>query len=260
MARILIIDDESNIRMMLRLALTHAGHAVEATADGYEGLERFGPEGEGWDLVLLDQRMPGLEGLEVLREMRRRDPAVRVVMITAFGTVDLTIEAMAAGATDFLRKPFTVETLRAAVAAALDGLARLGATAEGAPTPYAFDQATVNGFQLSSAPGVVAGPDGAVGDVFTVRTTAGAERTVRVILPPYVVELVKAHADRDEMPGGARFWQALCGEALANYLWQHAELPSDGALLVDDLTSGLRHWVDAVLSAEDGRTPAAAGA
>jgi hypothetical protein len=79
-----------------------------------------------------------------------------------------------------------------------------------------------------------------------------------VTLPPYVVELVKAHADRDEMPGGARFYQALCGEALANYLWQHADLPEGGALLVDDLTSGLRHWIDAVLSAEGERNGAGA--
>jgi CheY-like chemotaxis protein len=259
MARVLIIDDESNIRMMLRLALTHAGYTVETAADGYEGLERFGPDGKGWDLVLLDQRMPGMEGLEALREMRRRDPDARAVMITAFGTVDLAIEAMAAGATDFLRKPFTVETLRAAVAAALEDVPRIGATAEASSVPYAFDQTTVNGFRLSSAPGIAIGPDGAVGDVFTVRTAAGEERAVSVTLPPYVVELVKAHADRDEMPGGTRFWQALCGEALANYLWQHAELPDGDALHVDDLTSGLRHWIDAVLSAEDGHAPMVAG-
>src|SRR5882724_1844598 len=118
MARILVVDDESNIRMMLKLALTHVGHTVETAADGYEGLEKFG-NGADWDMVLLDQRMPGLEGLEVLREMRQRSPEARVLMITAFGTIDLATEAMAAGATDFLRKPFTVETLRGAVKAAL---------------------------------------------------------------------------------------------------------------------------------------------
>ena len=50
------------------------------------------------------------------------------------------------------------------------------------------------------------------------------------------------------MPGGDRFWQALCGEALANYLWQNAEMPDAGALTITDLTSGLRHWIDAVLT------------
>ena len=103
MARILVIDDESNVRMMLRLALRHTGHDVETASDGYEGLDRFG-DGADWDLVLLDQRMPGLEGLEVLREIRKRAPNARVIMVTAFGTIDLAAEAMAAGATDFLRK------------------------------------------------------------------------------------------------------------------------------------------------------------
>lgn len=121
MARILIIDDENNIRRMLKLALAQNGHTVETASDGYEGLERFGNDGADWDLVLLDQRMPGLEGLEVLREMRRRNPLARVLMITAFGTIDLATDAMAAGATDFLRKPFAIETLRSAVAAALAG-------------------------------------------------------------------------------------------------------------------------------------------
>jgi DNA-binding response OmpR family regulator len=251
MARILVIDDESNIRMMLRLALEHVGHRVDTASDGYEGLERFGPNGTDWDLVLLDQRMPGLEGLEVLKEIRERQPEARVVMITAFGTIDLATEAMAAGATDFLRKPFTIEVLRGAVAAALSGTSkRNGDTVETdpSPIPFSFDQTTVNGFRLWSTPGVQEEKDGTIQDSFTVRAATGEERECRVTLPPYMVELVRAHADRDEMPGGPAFWQALCGEALANHLWQHAEFPNDSALIVDDLTSGLRHWIDAVLT------------
>ncbi|MBC8103327.1 MAG: response regulator [Cytophagales bacterium] len=250
MARILVVDDESNIRMMLKLALVHVGHEVETASDGYEGLERFG-SGAGWDLVLLDQRMPGMEGLDVLREIRRRDPAARVVMITAFGTVDLATEAMRAGITDFLRKPFTVETLRAAVGAALGGQpASQTVDQPPSPIPYAFDLATVNGYRLGSLPGVSTGKDGGINDVFTVTAAAtGQTWQCRVSVPCYVAELVKAHADLDEMPGGEPFWQALCGEALANYLWQNAAPPPGDTLIVDDLTSGLRHWIDAVLSA-----------
>lgn len=251
MAHILIVDDESNIRMMLRLALQHAGHAVEVAADGYEGLEKFG-NGAAWDLVLLDQRMPGMEGLEVLREMRLRRHDARVVMITAFGTIDLATEAMTAGATDFLRKPFTVETLRGAVAAALAGRSGRGAgAAETSPIPFSFDLTTVNGFRLHSSPGVTSGKDGSVSDTFVVAGPTGETRECRVKLPSYAVELVKAHADREEVPGGERFWQALCGEALANYLWQNAELPDGDTVTVEDLTSGLRHWIDAVLTASE---------
>src|SRR5689334_20603146 len=106
MARILVIDDERNIQTNIRVALTHVGHTVELASDGLEGLQKF-EEGRQWDLVILDQRMEGLDGLTVLKEMRHRDAACRVIMITAFGTIDLAVDAMKAGATDFLRKPFT---------------------------------------------------------------------------------------------------------------------------------------------------------
>ncbi len=118
MARILIVDDENNIRMMVRLALQHVGHTVETAADGTEGLQKFG-NGSNFDLVLLDQRMPGLEGLDVLKQMRYQHPTAKIIMATAFGTIDLAVDAMKSGATDFLRKPFTAETLRGAVQSAL---------------------------------------------------------------------------------------------------------------------------------------------
>ena len=161
MARILIVDDENNIRMMLRLALQHGGHTVETAADGYEGLERFG-DGANWDLVLLDQRMPGLEGLEVLREIRKRRENSRVILITAFGTIDLAAEAMGMGATNFLRKPFTVDVLRNAVACALSDTVQRDA--HESAVPFAFDLTTVNGFRLRSTPGVETAKDGAVTD------------------------------------------------------------------------------------------------
>lgn len=247
MAHILIVDDETNIRLMLRLALVHAGHEADTASDGHEGLEKFGPNGDGWDLILLDQRMPGLEGVDVLREMRARRPDARVILITAFGTFDLAREAMAAGATDFLRKPFTVETLRGAVNAALGGQARPG-DQNASPTPAAFDRANINGFSLSSSPGVTRHKDGGLEDVFSVTAATGEAHDCRVELPAYVAELVRAHADRDAFSGGDAFWQALCGEALANHLWQNAEFPPGNVLRVEDLTTGLRHWMDAVLA------------
>src|SRR5262245_15413766 len=116
--RILIIDDEAHIRETMQLALEAVGYRTESAADGPAGLEKFGA-GADWDLVLLDQRMPGMEGLEVLGRIRERDPEARVVMVTAYGTIELAVDAMRAGAIDFLRKPFTPETLRGAAAMAL---------------------------------------------------------------------------------------------------------------------------------------------
>src|SRR6266436_8679599 len=116
--RILIIDDEENIRRVTRLTLQAAGYEVGEAGDGERGLEAFG-DGSGWDAVLLDQRMPGMDGLETLRQINERDATARVIMATAYASIELAVDAMKLGATDFVRKPMTPETLRNAVAAAL---------------------------------------------------------------------------------------------------------------------------------------------
>ena len=243
MANILVIDDENNIRLMVRLTLQHSGHIVQTAADGTEGLEKFG-DGSEWDLVMLDQRMPGMEGLDVLREIHKRDPQAHVIMATAFGTIDLAVEAMKAGATDFLRKPFTAETLRGATEAALAP----------APTPSAvgggmkFGMTTINGFRLESRPSAVSRDSGALRFVYTVASPAGERHDCTVVLRPLLLELVKAHADRDSLPGGDRFWHALGEESLANYVWQNADFPKNDRLDVEELTGGLRRWIDAVLA------------
>jgi CheY-like chemotaxis protein len=243
MARILMVDDENNIRMMVRLALQHVGHTVDTASDGPDGLEKYG-DGTGYDLVLLDQRMPGMEGLEVLREMRRRDPRARIVMATAFGTIDLAVEAMKLGATDFLRKPFTAEVLRGVVQSALTE--PLPAKASSGVT---FGATTINGYRIEFQAGT--GQKTATGfhQLFTIRAPDGATQSCTVTLPGYVMELVRAHTDLEQMPGGDRFWQALCEEALANYLWQQAEFPVGGTLRVEEFSTGLRRFVDAVLAA-----------
>ena len=115
--RILIIDDEENIRRVTRLTLQAAGYEVGEAGDGHRGLEAFG-DGSGWDAVLLDQRMPGMDGLETLRHINERDASARVIMATAYASIELAVDAMKLGATDFVRKPMIPDTLRNAVAAA----------------------------------------------------------------------------------------------------------------------------------------------
>ena len=116
--RILIIDDEENIRRVTRLTLQAAGYEVGEASDGERGIENFG-DGSRWDAVLLDQRMPGMDGLETLRLINERDPTARVIMSTAYASIELAVDAMKLGATDFVRKPMTPEILRNSVAAAL---------------------------------------------------------------------------------------------------------------------------------------------
>lgn len=235
MARILIIDDESNIRLMLRLALQTEGHTVEVAGDGTEGLERYG-DGADFDLVLLDQRMPGMEGIDVLREIKTRQPAARVVMVTAFGTVDLAQESKGAGATDFLRKPFTTDVLRGAVKMAL----RDEPTA---PREEGGERLAVNGFRVLAEIENVSRSH----YLFTIVAPDGERTPCEVLLPPFFMELVRAYADTGRIESQPHFWEWLAEEALSNYLWQNAQPPLGDTLLVSELTSGLKRWMDAVL-------------
>jgi two-component system response regulator AtoC len=118
MSQILVIDDTKNIRKMIKLTLAQVGYDIAEAEDGSQGLERFG-NGAGWDLTLIDQRMPTMEGIEVVREARRRDPAARLIMMTAFASSELAAQVLRLGALDFLRKPFSTANLRGAVQTAL---------------------------------------------------------------------------------------------------------------------------------------------
>jgi CheY-like chemotaxis protein len=102
--KLLVVDDEAHIRQMMRLTLETAGYQVDEAATGEEGLTTFG-DGHDYAAVLLDQKMPGMDGLETLRQLKQRLPEACVIMVTAFASIDLAVDAMRLGATDFLRKP-----------------------------------------------------------------------------------------------------------------------------------------------------------
>ena len=233
----------------MKLALEHVGYAIETASDGIEGLQKFG-QGEGWDLVLLDHRMPGMTGTEVQHEILKRNAATRLIMVTAFGTISLALEAIQAGASDFLRKPFTADTLRQAVKAALEKPAQKLKAVPVGLAMREFTRTTINGFSFNLFEEVDTESTHDVECIFEVSKGSDAPVHVRVQLPAYVQELALAHADTEEMPGGKRFWQAMCEEALANFLWQHAEFPPNNILLIDDLSGSLRQWMDAVLTVE----------
>jgi CheY-like chemotaxis protein len=118
--RILIVEDEENIRRTIQMALESEGYEVGTAPDGIEGLRRFQEPG-GWDLVLLDQRMPGMEGVEVLHRIRTIDRSIPVILITAYGSVELAQDVLALGASGFLQKPFTPAELSSVVRRTLDG-------------------------------------------------------------------------------------------------------------------------------------------
>ncbi|HET8547021.1 MAG TPA: response regulator transcription factor [Bryobacteraceae bacterium] len=114
--RILVVDDEPQIRRIMRTTLTGAGYEVEDARSGEEGLEKlreFRP-----DLVLLDMNMPGMAGLETCKELRA-DPNVAIIMLTVRNTEADKVQALDAGADDFVTKPFSTPELLARIRAAL---------------------------------------------------------------------------------------------------------------------------------------------
>src|SRR5215471_2467810 len=107
--KILVIDDESDIREGLELLLTTEGYAVELAHNGTEGIRRL--ESATYDLALLDLMMPDKSGMEVLEEVRKRDRDTPIFMITAYGSVEAAVNALKLGANDYFSKPWDNEKL-----------------------------------------------------------------------------------------------------------------------------------------------------
>jgi len=107
--RILIADDEQVQREMLEGFLVKQGYGVGIAGDGSQALEKF--KGGAFDLVLTDYRMPGMDGIQLLKELKRLNPEVMVVVLTAFGSVGTAVAAMKEGAYDYLNKPIDLEEL-----------------------------------------------------------------------------------------------------------------------------------------------------
>ena len=232
---ILIIDDEDHIRSMMRLTLEAVHHVVGEARDGLEGLKVYG-DGSQWNVVVLDQRMPGIDGLETLRRLKAIDPQVRVVMATAYASIELAVDAMKLGATDFVRKPMTPETLRNAVSAAL---ARPSAQSPANDLPV--ETVTMNGFSILD-------PENSEWQLpeerrFTVVSPNGSRHEVLVQIDEEVLAYVERLARR-RLPFRSSFWTEEARRLLANYLWTNGEAPRTRKLVLNRLER------DAILAAE----------
>jgi two-component system response regulator AtoC len=107
--RVLVIDDEENLRHYLQLVLGEAGYRVETASDGREALERM--QQHTWDIVLCDIRMPRMDGVAFLKEVKARGLEGTIIMMSAYGTVDTAVEAMKIGAYDYVSKPFNADEI-----------------------------------------------------------------------------------------------------------------------------------------------------
>jgi CheY-like chemotaxis protein len=232
--RILIIDDEENIRRVTRLTLEAAGYEIGEAVDGERGLEVFA-DGSSWDAVLLDQRMPGMDGLETLRHIKDRQPDARVILSTAYASIELAVDAMKLGATDFVRKPMTPEILRNAVTAALAkqcpaSVSAAPASREGSAEPL-IQIITMNGFTILESEGARQEPHERR---FTVKSPTGGEHEVLVEIDNEAVGYVE-RMTRRQLPAENSFWTSQAQRLLSDYLWKEGKVPPTRKLTVKDV-------------------------
>ena len=118
LANILVIDDDESMRVGCIQTLTEEGYSVKAVENGQKGLEII--DKESFDVILLDLKMPGIPGMDVLMKLKENEPNSLVIVITGYATSNSAVEAMKRGAYNYLPKPFTPEGLIAIVKQAVD--------------------------------------------------------------------------------------------------------------------------------------------
>ncbi len=118
MKKILIVDDEQNMLWAMKKALKSEAYKIITASDGIEAIKHF--KEHELDLVLLDLRMPKMNGMQVLKEIKKLNSDIPVIMITAHGTMESAIEAMKIGALDYISKPFEIDELKMQIKKALD--------------------------------------------------------------------------------------------------------------------------------------------
>lgn len=111
--KILIVDDQYGIRILLNEVFHKEGYRTFQAANGYQALEIV--EQHSPDLVLLDMKIPGMDGIEILKRMKVKDADIRVIIMTAYGELDMIQEAKDLGALTHFAKPFDIDEIRAAV-------------------------------------------------------------------------------------------------------------------------------------------------
>ncbi len=241
MAQILVIDDTKNIRKMVELTLQTQNHDITQAENGVLGLEQFG-DGSRFDLTLVDQQMPELNGDEFVRRAREIDPSARIVMMTAFATPELASRVMQSGALDFLRKPFTTETLRDTVAVALEKPRALNSshadTTQKLARPgepgykMAAQSWSMNGFtfwlaEQSQKDASIAHQHPAEfesGRMYQLRVPGGDYIGCFVGVTPHIQAQIESEVGHKIGPDDA-FWDKLCGQTLINFLAEQARQP-----------------------------------
>ena len=117
--RVLVVDDEASIRELLSKTLALAEYEVDTAADGVAALDRVRDSGSSYDLMIADLKMPGMDGLTLIRQVKRLKSDLPIIIVTGFSTESSAIEAVNLGVAGYLTKPFRVPQVLAAAAKAL---------------------------------------------------------------------------------------------------------------------------------------------
>jgi len=115
-AKILIVDDDAGVRESLEELLRLEDYQADSSGSGEDALEALS---EGFDLVLLDIKMPGIDGVEVMHEIRKYHPDTRIIIITGYGSLESAIDAIRSGAQDYMLKPYTADDILVSIGKAL---------------------------------------------------------------------------------------------------------------------------------------------
>ena len=237
-ARLLLVEDDRENRLMLQEALGKWGYQVTAATSGEEALQKAGAE--AFDLVLSDIRMEGVDGLQVLKAFRAKQPRAQVIMMTGFGTVDSAVDSIRLGAFDYVSKPFKFEELRLTLQRAMEQLRSPQPKASAAP-----QQAVV-----------LIGHSRAMAEIYkTIARVAAGKSTVLIrgesgCGKELVARALHEHSERSKGPFLAINCAALPEALLESELFGYAkgahstaaadkpgllELASGGTLLLDEI-------------------------
>src|SRR5690349_4353050 len=162
--RVLIVDDDPSMRTALMETVKRLGYSVQGAVDGMDALERitrFRP----W-MVLTDLRMPRLNGLELIKEVKARAPQATIVLMTAYGAIETAVEAMKLGASEYLLKPFSMDVLERVIVNLKSGREE-GVVTD--PSPYPTENRTL----LTQDPGMIR-------LLSTIETVASSQATVLI--------------------------------------------------------------------------------
>ena len=247
MTKIGCLTNNEESAEMIRATLANANIECEILQDQNTFIRKI-EQGHDYDLVLLEHNPPDQDALKVQATLCQTAPSLRVMIVSNDRSLETVMTAIKGGAVAYLRTPIEstmlVDQINVALTKVPTRITSVTADAlQGVmsrPTNNGYHAALIEAHQDSKSQGWLV--------KFDVDSPDGTASEVVVDLPYYTVELAKALSDCEHVPGNERFWVAMAEEALASTLSSGKKIPDNGKLIVDQIDSDLKRWLDAVLT------------